>query len=491
MKLNYEKLGLKSGIEIHQQLDTARKLFCNCKSRLSQDAPLRIIDRKMRAVAGELGAVDVAAAREALKNKVFHYSIYPEETCSVCTDSEPPHPMNMEALEIGMKIALMLNCTIPDEIQVMRKTVIDGSNTSGFQRTALVGMDGWVDTKFGKVVITDIMIEEDAAKIIKRNTADVHYSLDRLGIPLVEIGTAPDCRHPEQVKELAEKIGMILKSTGKVKTGLGKIRQDVNVSIKGGTRIELKGVQSLSIIPEAVDREIMRQQLYVDKKEKVTPEVRKCLPDGRSEFMRPMGGGHRLYPETDIPPIRIDRVWLDQLRLQLPELLEDRTSRYIAEYNLSPDIAKQLASSGRMGLFEYLVEWADPKTLATTLTSTLTQVRREGADISKLDKNHFREIFRALKRGEIAREAIPELLKEMANRPREKFQEILKAAAGGTVSESDLKLIVKKVVDSKPGLLKTGRPEKVYMGLVMKEVRGRFPGGKVMKAVAEEIKRRK
>jgi len=491
MKLDYEKLGLKSGIEIHQQLDTARKLFCQCDSRLSLDAPTRQIDRKLRAVAGEMGDIDAAAAQEVLKGKAFHYSIYPRESCGVETDEEPPHPMNTEALEICLKIALMLNCTIPDEVQVMRKTVIDGSNTTGFQRTALVGVDGWVDTKFGKVGITNVSVEEDAAKIIKRNKTDVHYSLDRLGIPLVEIGTAPDARHPEQVKEMAEKIGMVLKSTGKVKTGLGKIRQDVNVSIKGGSRIELKGVQSLSVIPEAVDREIMRQQLYVNKRQKVPSEVRKCLPDGRSEFMRPMSGGARLYPETDIPPIRVDRAWLEELRLGLPELLDDRVKRYIGEYRLNPDIANQLASSGRMELFEYLVEWAEPKALATTLTSTLTQVRREGADVSKITKEHLRDVFRALKRGEIAKEAIPELLKEMASRPGAKFQDVLQAAAGGAVSEADLKGIVRKVIDAKPGLLKSGRPEKVYMGLVMKEVRGKFPGDKVMKAVAEEIKRRK
>ncbi|MFH1445532.1 MAG: Glu-tRNA(Gln) amidotransferase GatDE subunit E, partial [Nanoarchaeota archaeon] len=138
--LNYKELGLKCGLEIHQQL-SSHKLFCNCDSQMLQQ-PKDEIFRKQRAVAGELGDVDAAALHEVLKNKEFHYKIYPEESCLVEADEEPIHDMNRDALEIGLKIALMLNCEIPEEIHVMRKQVIDGSNTSGFQRTAIIGLNG-------------------------------------------------------------------------------------------------------------------------------------------------------------------------------------------------------------------------------------------------------------------------------------------------------------------------------------------------------------
>ena len=143
-KHDYRKLGLKCGIEIHQQLATDRKLFCNCSAKMDDKEPVFRVKRKLRPVAGETGNIDAAAIYETLKDKTFTYNVYLNETCQVELDEEPPHPMNKEALDIGIQVALMTNCEVPEEIQVMRKTVLDGSNTSGFQRTAIVGMDGWI-----------------------------------------------------------------------------------------------------------------------------------------------------------------------------------------------------------------------------------------------------------------------------------------------------------------------------------------------------------
>ncbi|MBU0530483.1 MAG: Glu-tRNA(Gln) amidotransferase GatDE subunit E, partial [Nanoarchaeota archaeon] len=157
--MDYKKLGLKCGLEIHKQLETNEKLFCSCKSQLS-DRNVMKFTRKLRPVAGELGDIDVATLHEVMKNKTYVYSVYPDETCLVETDSEPPHDINREALETVLKVAVMLNCDIPDEIHVMRKTVIDGSNTSGFQRTAIIGINGHIKTSFGNVGIDNISIEE-------------------------------------------------------------------------------------------------------------------------------------------------------------------------------------------------------------------------------------------------------------------------------------------------------------------------------------------
>ncbi len=265
---DYAKLGLRCGIEIHQQLDT-KKLFCSCPSQIRDDTPYNTITRKLRAVAGELGDVDPAALHELLKDREFIYEFYQDANCLVELDEEPPHPLNQEALEAVLEVALLLKAKPADEVQVMRKTVIDGSNTSGFQRTMLVATDGHVESGSKRIGIPTICLEEDAARIIKKEGSKTWYRLDRLGIPLVEIGTDPDISSPQEAKEVAEKIGMLLRATGKVKRGLGTIRQDVNVSIKSGERIEIKGVQTLNDIPGLVENEVKRQRGLVETRDEL------------------------------------------------------------------------------------------------------------------------------------------------------------------------------------------------------------------------------
>jgi glutamyl-tRNA(Gln) amidotransferase subunit E len=265
---DYSKLGLRCGIEIHQQLDT-HKLFCECPSRIRDDEPHGAVRRKIRAVAGEMGDVDPAALHELLKDREFAYEYYIDSTCLVELDEEPPHELNDEALDIVLEAALLLNAKPVDEIQIMRKTVIDGSNTSGFQRTVLVATDGHIEVGGKRVSIPTICLEEDAARIISREGNITRYRLDRLGIPLIEIGTDPDITSPEEAKKVAEKIGMLLRATGRVKRGLGTIRQDVNVSIKGGRRIEIKGVQALNDIPGLVENEVSRQSALIEIKKEL------------------------------------------------------------------------------------------------------------------------------------------------------------------------------------------------------------------------------
>lgn len=254
----YQKLGLKCGLEIHQQLE-GKKLFCNCPTTLRDDPPHFTIKRKLRATAGESGEIDIAAVQEQLKNKTFVYQGYHDTNCLVETDSEPPHDLNQDALYTTLQFCTLVQAQISSVIQVMRKTVIDGSNTSGFQRTALVARGGELHTSAGKVRLTNISLEEDACKIICENVREKVYSLDRLGIPLIEIGTAPDITSPEQCQETAKKIGLMLRSLPGIKRGLGTIRQDVNVSIKGGARIEIKGAQDLRQVHLLVELEVKRQ----------------------------------------------------------------------------------------------------------------------------------------------------------------------------------------------------------------------------------------
>lgn len=262
-----EDHGLKCGIEIHQQLE-GKKLFCSCLTLIRDDPPDFTLKRKLRAAAGEGGEVDVAAWQEQLKNKTFVYEGYKATNCLVELDCEPPHKVNQEALYTALQLSKLLKADISPIIQVMRKTVVDGSNTSGFQRTALIARNGEIKTSAGWVRIENICLEEDSCRIIAEGNEEKVYRLDRLGIPLIEIGTFPDINTPQQCQEAAKKIGMLLRSLPGVKRGLGTIRQDVNVSIKGGERIEIKGAQDLHLLPTLVELEVKRQlELLKIKKE--------------------------------------------------------------------------------------------------------------------------------------------------------------------------------------------------------------------------------
>ncbi len=257
--MNYEELGLKVGLEIHQQLDTERKLFCHCKPDLIEEDEEDVFQRRLRPVRSELGEVDIAALFEWKKGRTYIYHAPRSRSCLVEADEEPPHEADEESIIIALAMAKAFNSKIVDEVHVMRKMVIDGSNTSGFQRTMLVALGGSVTVDGKEIGIETICVEEDAARKLKEEGKFVHFKLDRLGIPLIEIATAPDIRSPQEAKRVALRIGQMLRLTRKVKRGIGTIRQDLNVSIEGGAKTEIKGVQKLEIIDKVVEYEVMRQ----------------------------------------------------------------------------------------------------------------------------------------------------------------------------------------------------------------------------------------
>ena len=266
---------MKIGIEIHQRLAT-KKLFCGCSSELDEDAkPCLVMERRLHPVLSELGEADRASAAESSKDRTFEYQIFRND-CLVEMDEEPPGPLNGEALQIALQVALQLNATPVNEVHIMRKTVIDGSNTSGFQRTAIVAMNGHVDTSKGAIHIPLIAIEEESAGIVSAGDSRATYRLDRLGIPLIEITTTPDIKDGAHLSEVAQKIGLMLRTLPGVARGLGTIRQDVNISTEGGARVEIKGAQDLKMLPQYVENEEKRQLELV----KLLAELRsrKVLP---------------------------------------------------------------------------------------------------------------------------------------------------------------------------------------------------------------------
>lgn len=474
---DYEKSKLKAGLEIHQQLDT-HKLFCNCPSILRNDEEniIKQVKRKLNPVVGETGEIDAAAMHEYKKGKTYIYNFY-DTNCLVELDEEPPHEINKEALKTAIQIAHLLNCKIFPVTHVMRKTVIDGTNTSGFQRTALIGHDGYIETSEGKVGIETIAIEEDSARRInsdKENKTST-FNLDRLGIPLVEITTKPDLKSPEQIKEAALKIGEILRAA-KVKRGIGTIRQDLNISTKNHPRIEIKGFQDPKIMIKTIETEIERQQ----KETNPESHVRKSLPDGNTKFLRPMPGAARMYPETDVPFLKIPKQLIDETKKNLPKLASEHKS-YLEEFGLNNEQIKDIMKQKKIEQFKELIEFSENYSLiAKILTIFQKDIKnKEEINEEKADEifntDLLSEILTQAKEGKISENDVKRVMQKIAQ--GKSLKEATKKA------DINLEEEVKKIVEEKPGI-----SQGAYMGLLMQKFRGQVSGKEISDELQKQIK---
>lgn len=620
--MDYAKLGLKAGLEIHQQLATAHKLFCCCPpmDRDAKDSNFEFF-RYLRARESELGEVDRAAAEQAMARKKFLYKTY-DTTCLIENDEEPPRPLNPEALAVALKAALMLNMAPVDEVFTMRKIVVDGSNTTGFQRTCFVASGGHLETASGKVGVDTLCLEEDAASKVEAKADTITYSLDRLGMPLIEIATAPDIRTPAQAREVALHIGTLLRSLPEVKRGLGTIRQDVNVSIARGARVEIKGVQTLDLVEQAVESEAQRQVNLLDIRDellergarvdteifditdvlantaskvvkkalssggvalairlpgfrglvgkeiqpgrrlgsefsdrakraagvggifhidelpnygitqaevdaiaqKLTPgpkdafvmvadtqekskrameavriratealkgipeETRGALSNGSTEYMRPLPGRARMYPETDVPSVDVTPEYLEKLKAQLPETLPEKKARLMKEYGLNEELAGGIAYSASSYEFEDVARAYDNATLvARTMLGTATELRREGVPVESLTGESYKELFKCVAEGKIAKEAIPKILAEMARGAS--IDDSVKKLGLGGVSEDEARKIIHEIVESRKGFVreKGEASQGGLMGPVMAKLRGKADGKMISRILKEEI----
>jgi len=258
LAINPESINVKVGFEIHQQLATENKLFCSCKCEETENYKI-FFKRKLRPTQSELGAYDAAALFESKKMHTIKYHAAAGSCCLVEADEEPPHEVNREALETALIVSLTLHSKVADEIHVMRKIVIDGSNTSGFQRTMLIANGGYLDINGKKIGVQTICLEEDAAKLISDNGVIREYGLDRLGVPLVEIALEPVSGKPQEIMQVARTLGRLLRASKRVARGLGSIRQDVNISVDNGNVVEVKGVQQLDQLIRVIEYEMLRQ----------------------------------------------------------------------------------------------------------------------------------------------------------------------------------------------------------------------------------------
>ena len=611
MDLNYEKLGFKAGIEIHQELNT-NKLFCNCSSSFKEGNKISLTSRKLRAVAGETGKIDNASVYEQTRNRSFIYHGYEDESCLVDLDEEPPHPLDKNAFNIALGVAKLFKLNVPDTICVMRKTVTDGSAVSGFQRTILFGLedkDSFIKTSKGNVKIEQLNLEEDACKIIKKEDNEVHYSLSRLGIPLLELGTDASIKDPSHVKEVALLLGTYLRSYN-VKRGIGSIRQDVNVSIKGGVRIEVKGWQDLKNLEELVKNEVLRQynllkikeelqKRGLKKFEKITKDVTdifenskskiissqiknnakvhalvlpkfsgllkndvctgktfgrelseyakaygtkgmihtdedltkynltnefdklkkvlktdkqdliivmaesemitknainsvynralyclKGIPketripnnkDATSSYARPLPGANRLYPETDIPNIKITKKMIDSV--ELPELIPDRINKLSKEYKVDFNYAKEIINQ------EFDVEKIinkfnklDKKFVLKTLIQDPKEIKKRYNKSINIE-NYYEELFLKVANNKISKDAVFEILVEYAQGKKINFDKY---------KQMDQKQLEKEIVT----IINENKsaPFNALIGKVMGKLRGKAPGQLIVQIIKKHQK---
>jgi glutamyl-tRNA(Gln) amidotransferase subunit E len=624
--LDYQAVGFRCGLEIHQQLAT-RKLFSPCPSEVVEPdqvaaRTIAVLDRRLRATQSELGELDPAALAEARKGKAFRYLAIDGLTSLVETDEEPPHPMSQDALDVGLQFAGLVGARPVAEVHVMRKTVIDGSNTSGFQRTALVAWGGRLDVEGGAVRCQTLSLEEDSARKLDDRGGLVTYTLDRLGIPLLELATEPDVLDPHHAQRTAARIGALLRATGRVKRGLGTIRQDLNVSVAVGARVEVKGCQDLRAIPRIVEGEVRRQlwmhhvreglrargagpagapqdvtaafastgarpvkdalakggrvlgvrlpgfagllkgatkdgprlgreladhakvaagvkgifhsdelpgygiadaevaavrralgcgdqdafALCVESaavarraleaaaaraKAALDPpagEVRAVQPDDSTRFLRPMPGAARMYPETDVPPIRITEARWRATLSALPPKPEERVALLVQAHGVSRDMAQQLLAEGLDGDFAAVVAaGADPALAGRILLQHLPAIPGGERLLPRLG-----EVAAALKAGRFAKEAVEPLLKAMGDDPAMPLDAALaRAGVGEAVDAGAVDAVIAKVLAERADFVKARGLGAMgpLMGPVMAELRGKADGALISARLKAALER--
>jgi glutamyl-tRNA(Gln) amidotransferase subunit E len=311
---DYDRIGFMSGLEVHQQLKTKEKLFCHCPSGIYQKADEYDAEliRHMRPTLSELGEYDGTALMEFRTRKEIIYRIANETACTYDVDDTPPFPLNREALEIAIGISLLSKLKIVGEVHITRKQYLDGSIPTGFQRTAIIGVEGEIQLRNKKVRLIQLSLEEDSCREVSDIGHVRIYRTDRLGNPLIETVTYPDFTNPDEVKEGADYIRFLNRSTGKVKTGIGSTRADVNVSCTGGTRVEIKGVAHTSWMPELTHNEAFRQWALLQIREKLAA----------------------LIPEPDSWKMTSREISLREVKVVLPEYHKKNKSTKIFAVNL-------------------------------------------------------------------------------------------------------------------------------------------------------------
>lgn len=609
---DYAKIGFKSGLEVHQQLKTSTKLFCRCPAGHYSEHYNAEILRHMRPTLSELGEYDGTALMEFKTKKEIIYRINYDTVCTYEMDDTPPFMMSEEALDIAIEVSMLYGANVVDEVHIARKQYLDGSIPTGFQRTAIVSVGGSIKYKDRRINLIQMSIEEDSCREVSDIGHRRVYITDRLGMPLIETVTHPEMRTPQEVAEVNKILSRIVKSTGKVRTGIGAARQDVNVSVTGGTRIEIKGVSRIEKIPiltyneamrqwnllklrqelrnrgitpetfsarydcvtrilrktryqpikDAIDRgwkvkcvvlkgfkgllrwqtqtdtyfsreisdrvrviaclttlpnivhsdsmseqisssewNLLRKQMnatendtlvlvWGDEQDSETgakeiiirahestigipSETRQAHYDGTNGFERILPGPERMYPDTDLPPIRIDQDRFDRIKANLPKSFWDRILE-LKELGFTEKESEKIAVSKYYHLFMKLAKLQIPLNLSYKALIELPRIlRRKNMSLDVMSEEEIFQIFKLYEEGKLIREGVLEVLKSSAANGQ--FVEEL---IPDHCSESELNEIIKETFKEYENM-KVHNPEQkeqIMMGLLMKHLRGRVEG---------------
>jgi len=627
-EFDIKNIGLKVGLEIHQQLDTKKKLFCDCIPTEEEEFT-RKFSRRLRAAKSELGKIDPAALFESTKSKTIMYYANPNSSCLVEEDEEPPHALDSNAKNIALLISSALESKIFSEIHVMRKTVIDGSNTTGFQRTMLVAQGGNIEVDGKKVGVQSICLEEDAGKLIKDEGNHRFFSLDRLGIPLIEIALDPVEGDPKFVKNIALTLGRLLRVTKRVMRGIGSIRQDVNISIDGGGIIEVKGVQQLEQLEKIIEFEAKRQyglklisekinqigfteiskkedvfditevmqkcnskiiKKSIEKQEKIfgirikklkglfgfepyseirlgreigqlvrffgiggvfhsdelpnygiedadikrvteklniqnddafliiagekipvgfaidaiinritlakngpPAETRAATQNGDTIFLRPRPGASRMYPETDIPTVKVTNEELVKVRSNIPRSWKESIKELEEKYQINNQLAEQIFDSEYFEIFEKICskKQNSPNFVVSILCSTITNLKRSGLDSSLLNDEQIMKTFELLEQEKINKESIQIIFEQIMSKKANDVLQALENASITQLTENELDNILDKIIQNNTNKIEQEKMRAIsgLMGIAMKEVRGKASGKIINQKLKEKIQK--
>ena len=627
-EVDIKNIGLKVGLEIHQQLDTKKKLFCDCIP-IEEEEFSRKFSRKLRAAKSELGKIDPAALFESTKSKTIVYYANSKSSCLVEEDEEPPHALDIDAKNIALLISSALKSEIFSEIHVMRKTVIDGSNTTGFQRTMLVSQGGHIEVNGEKVGVQSICLEEDAGKLVKDEGNHRFFSLDRLGVPLVEIALDPVEGDPKFVKDIALTLGRLLRVTKKVMRGIGTIRQDVNISVEGGGVIEVKGVQQLDQLEKIIEFEAKRQhglklisekinetgfteidrnddvfditeimqkcnskiiKKSIEKQHKIfaikisklkgllgfepysnirlgkeigqlvrffgiggvfhsdelpnygiedsdikrviqkleiknndafliiagekisvgfaidsilnriklakkgpPAETRAATQNGDTIFLRPRPGASRMYPETDIPTVKVSDNELIEANSNIPKSWEESISELEEKYHINNQLAEQIFDSEYFEIFEKICssEQNSPNFVVSILCSTITNLGRKGLDSKLLDNEQIMKTFELLEQNKINKESIEIIFEQIMSKKANNVLQALEKASITQLTDEELDKILDEIIQKN---LEKVNEEQMHalsglMGIAMKQVRGKASGKIINQKLKDKIQK--
>ena len=471
------------GLEVHVELATRTKIFCGCSTAFG-------------------GAPNT-------------------HTCPVCTGMPGSLPvLNKKVVEFALKAGLATNCRINQYCKFDRKNYFYPDNPQNYQISQLylpICHDGWVEiqTSAGKkkIRIHEMHMEEDAGKLIHDEWEDCSLvDYNRSGVPLIEIVSEPDMRSAEEVIAYLEKLRCTMQYLGvsDCKLQEGSMRADVNLSIREvgsdtfGTRTEMKNLNSFKAIARAIEGERERQIELLEMGRPVVQETRRWDDNKESSHAlrsKEDAKDYRYFPDPDLPPIHISDQWIQDTKSQLPEFREEKQQRYQKEYGLPAYDAEILTESRHLAdLFEETATLSgNPKKTANWfMGEVLRLVKEKGMEPEKVhfSAKHLADLLDMVEKKQVSAQNAKRVFEKVFDQDIDPVVYIEEKGLKIVEDTGLLKSTVTRILDENPeplAQLLEGKDKVMgyFVGLIMKELKGKANPAGVREALADEISKRK